>query len=365
MRKIGRREVELIALGASLLGSGGGGDPYIGKLIALGTMGEDTQVDLIDPMEVPDDAFVVPVAMMGAPTIMMEKGIGSIEFSSLIKTMESFFGKKIFAVMPAEAGGCNSLIPLAAAAQCGLPMVDCDGMGRAFPELQMVTFTIGSISATPMCLADEKGNSCIFRTISNKWAEEIARSVTMSCGGSVLVSLFPMEGWQMKQWSVKNIVTRSMQIGKAIENVKKTVDGTPEEAFLKESEGILLFRGKISDLLRETNGKFNTGRVILDGIAEFRGQKASVVLQNENLMAEVNGTIVATTPDLICMVDTETFRPITTENLKYGKRVLLLGYQCYEAWRSPGGLELVGPRYFGIDTDYVPVEERVKGARHV
>ena len=32
-------------------------------------------------------------------------------------------------------------------------------MGRAFPELQMVTFTIGGMSATPMALTDEKGNS--------------------------------------------------------------------------------------------------------------------------------------------------------------------------------------------------------------
>ena len=44
--------------------------------------------------------------------------------------------------MPMEAGGVNSMLPIAAA-RLGLPMVDCDGMGRAFPELPMVTFTIG------------------------------------------------------------------------------------------------------------------------------------------------------------------------------------------------------------------------------
>ena len=171
MKKIGKYEVEMIALGASLLGAGGGGDPYIGKLIAFGAMKGGKTVDMIDPMEVPDDAFVLPVAMMGAPTIMTEKGIGGTEFSSIIKTMESYFGKKVYAVMPAEAGGCNSMIPIAAAAEAGLPMVDADGMGRAFPELQMVTSTIGGVSTTPMALADDKGNSAIFNTINNKWAE--------------------------------------------------------------------------------------------------------------------------------------------------------------------------------------------------
>ena len=88
--------------------------------------------------------------------------------------------------------------------------------------------------------------------------------------------------------------------------------------------------------------------------------------QNENLAAAVNGEIRATVPDLICLVDTETFTPVTTEALKYGKRVLVVGLKCYEMWRSEKGLELVGPRYFGVDTDYIPLEERVKGgAEHV
>jgi len=36
LRKIGLEEIEDIAMGAALLGAGGGGDPYIGKLVAMG-----------------------------------------------------------------------------------------------------------------------------------------------------------------------------------------------------------------------------------------------------------------------------------------------------------------------------------------
>lgn len=255
------------------------------------------------------------------------------------------------------------MLPIAAAARLGLPLVDCDGMGRAFPELQMVTFTIGGVKATPMALTDEKGNSVIFETVTNKWTEELGRAVTMSCGGSVSISLYVMDGATMKQYAVKNIVTRSQQLGKAIRTVKDHADLLPEEAFLQASEGLKLFKGKISDVLRETNGSFNLGHIILDGISEYRGQRAEVTFQNENLSAVVNGEILATVPDLICLVDTETYTPVTTEALKYGKRVLIVGLQCYPMWRTPAGLELVGPRYFGIDADYVPVEQRVKEAR--
>jgi hypothetical protein len=361
MRKIGLAEVEDIALGASLLGAGGGGDPYYGKLMAIGAIKECGPVELISPEEVPDDAIIMPIAMMGAPTVLCEKGTGGSEYKVIYEMVSKFLGKPVYAVMPMEAGGVNSMLPIAAAARLGLPMVDCDGMGRAFPELQMVTFTIGGVSATPMALTDEKGNSVIFNTITNKWTEELARAVTMSCGGSVTVSLYIMDGATMKAFGVKNIVTRSEMLGKSIRSVKDLPELSPEEAFLRASEGYGIFKGKIADVLRETNGAFNLGRILLDGIGDYRGQRAEVSFQNENLAVSVDGEIKATVPDLICLVDTETFIPVTTEALKYGKRVMVVGLKCYEMWRTKEGLDLVCPRYFGVDTDYIPLEERVKG----
>jgi DUF917 family protein len=364
--EIGIKEIEDIALGASLLGSGGGGDPYIGKLMAIGAIQKTGPVTMLDPDEVADNAFVVPIAMMGAPTVLAEKGSGTNEYKTLYDMVSSFYNRKIDALMPMEAGGVNSMLPFAAAARLGLPLVDVDGMGRAFPELQMVTFTIGGVSATPMALTDEKGNFTIFKTITNKWTEDLARAVTMVSGGSVSISLYCMDGAVMKKYGVRNIVSRSEQLGRAIRTVKQGA-GTPEENFLAAAEGYKLFRGKITDVLRETRGAFNFGKARMEGTAEYKGKTASVEFQNENLVATVDGEIRATTPDLICLVDTETFIPVPTDALKYGKRVLVVGLQCYEAWRTKEGLDIVGPRYFGYDTDYVPIELRAangqKGGR--
>ena len=108
MRKIGIKEIEDIALGAALLGAGGGGDPYVGKLVAMGAVKECGEVTLLDPDEIPDDALVVPIAMMGAPTVLAEKGIGGSEYKTLYDMVSQFFGKKIYAFLPIEAGGVNS-----------------------------------------------------------------------------------------------------------------------------------------------------------------------------------------------------------------------------------------------------------------
>ena len=134
MRKLGIPEIEDIARGAALLGAGGGGDPYLGKLVAIGAINECGPVTLLDPDEVPDDALVVPFAMMGAPTVLAEKAIGGNEYRVLMDMVSQFLGKHIDAIFPIEAGGVNSMLPIAASAHMNIPIVDADGMGRAFPD---------------------------------------------------------------------------------------------------------------------------------------------------------------------------------------------------------------------------------------
>lgn len=361
MREIGIQAIEDIARGAALLGAGGGGDPYIGKLSAIGAVKEYGPVRLISADEVPDGAFIMPTASMGAPTILAEKGVGTTEFDTLFSMVSAYYGKTVYATMPIEAGGVNSMLPIAAAARLGIPLVDADGMGRAFPELQMVTFTIGGASATPMAFIDEKGNSGILDTITNKWTEDIARSVTMTCGGTLVIALFCMEAQTCRDYGVHGIITRSEELGRAIRLAKPRASEqgiTPEAYFLHASGGYNLFRGKIADVLRETRGAFNIGKVVLEGIGDVRGSKAVVEFQNENLAIWVDGQVRATTPDLISLVDPDTFMPMPTDALKYGKRALVVGLPSYRLWRTPGGLELAGPRYFGIDTDFIPLEVR-------
>ncbi len=90
MRKIGKQEIEDMAVGAALLGTGGGGDPYIGKLMALQAIEEFGEVTLLDIDEVPEDALVVPSSMMGAPTVMVEKAPSGEEAILAFETLENF-----------------------------------------------------------------------------------------------------------------------------------------------------------------------------------------------------------------------------------------------------------------------------------
>src|SRR3954453_2104780 len=183
LRQFTESELDDLAVGAAILGTGGGGNPYVGQLLARAAIRADGPVAIVDVEEVPDDALVVPSAMMGAPTVIVEKLPSGEEALAAFTTLQAHLGREITHTMPIEAGGLNSTMPFTVAARLGIPVVDADGMGRAFPEVQMVTATIYGISATPMALADEKGNRVLLdRTVDNRWTERLARSITVDMG---------------------------------------------------------------------------------------------------------------------------------------------------------------------------------------
>ncbi|MBF2346195.1 DUF917 domain-containing protein [Listeria seeligeri] len=366
MRYLDEQAIENIAIGAAFLGTGGGGDPYIGKMMALTAIKKYGPVKLLSPEEIADDDYFIPAAMMGAPSVLIEKFPKGDEFVRVFEKLGRYLGKEVKGTFPMEAGGVNSMIPIVVAAQLGLPLIDCDGMGRAFPELQMVTFHLDGISATPMAITDEKGNIGIMETIDNKWTERLARVTTVEMGASSLVSLYPCDGAQIKQSSIKHIVTLSEEIGKVIRET--SLDESEKlQQLLDVTKGYHLFEGKIMDVVRETRAGFNFGRVRINGLNNDAESEVIVHFQNENLVAEKNGQPIAITPDLICMVDLETLMPVTTEALKYGKRVRVMGLPADDAWRTAKGIETVGPRYFGYDVDFELLEELVQKEerRHV
>ena len=70
IRTIGAADLDDIATGGAILGTGGGGDPYIGKLMAQEAIRRHGPVRLVDVASFSDDELIATVCMMGAPTVM-------------------------------------------------------------------------------------------------------------------------------------------------------------------------------------------------------------------------------------------------------------------------------------------------------
>jgi DUF917 family protein len=182
LRTVYAEDLEDIAIGGAILGTGGGGDPYVGKLMAQQAIRQHGPVR----SSMSRTARRCPRRSRlhdGGADGDDGKAAAGRRADQRLPPAGAAVGRKIDAVLCGEAGGVNSTTPFVVAAMTGLPLVDGDGMGRAYPELQMVTFTMHGVSATPMVLCDDKGNSIVLETVSNAWTERLARAATVEMGG--------------------------------------------------------------------------------------------------------------------------------------------------------------------------------------
>lgn len=352
-----------LARGATLLGTGGGGDPYIGKMLVERVLG-DGAITILDPDDIHDDMFVIPTAQMGAPTVMIEKIPAGTEPSLALRTLETHLGRAADATMPIECGGINSMIPLIVAAETGLPVVDADGMGRAFPELSMETFAVYGVHGSPLALAGERGEQVIIDTgTDDRQMEWLARGIAIRLGGVAHIAEYAMTGADVKRTAVPRTISMALALGRAIREAREA-HRSPFEAISNTLSTTLyshvreLFVGKITDVERRTTEGFAKGRAIVSSLNPADSEHLEISFQNENLIARLAGKVLAIVPDLICVVDFESSEPITTEGLRYGQRVRVLGISTPEIMRTPEALEAFGPAAFGLDEPFVPVETR-------
>ncbi|MFD1451715.1 MULTISPECIES: DUF917 domain-containing protein [Oceanobacillus] len=361
MKWLNEEDIQHIATGAAVLGTGGGGDPYIGKMLALSSIKQYGPVKMITVEELEEDHFVLPVSGMGSPSVLVEKIPSFDQLKAPLEAYEEAVGKKVDVVMPIEIGGVNSLIPVAVAAMKGIPILDGDAMGRAFPEAQMVTFHLDGLKPELVTLGDEKSNVVSIKPADGIWSEKISRQITIVMGGSSIVCDYGISGKQAKESVIPDTLTLAQQIGALLTN-ERTAKVHPIVQMLEKLNGHKLFKGKAIQIERKIQGGFTRGRATFEGSDEDKESTCQLFFQNEHLLAEVNGKPVAITPDLIAVLDEETGMPITTEGLKYGARVVVVAFPAHEKWRTAIGIETAGPKYFKYDYDYVPLETLVKEA---
>jgi uncharacterized protein len=352
-RLLDPQSLRALARGCAVLGAGGGGDTYLALLQALQAIGDFGPVPLVDLDELPDDSLIMSCGGIGAPTVGIEKIENGSEGERLRDHLEAVTGRRVAALMAGEIGGGNGLVPVAWAARMGLPVADADGMGRAFPETFQVTMYLAGISPSPCVMTDERGNVVVFQTISGEWSERLQRAASVEFGGMASSADYTLTAAQAREATVRNSVSLAIRIGQAVGNARTS----PLDALLEEVHGYRLIAGKIVDVDRQTTSGFVRGTVVVEGLGADAGRLLRLELQNENLVALERGRVLASVPDLITVMDSETAEAFPTERIAYGQRVTVIAFACDPVWRTAKGIALTGPRAFGYDFDYTPVEE--------
>ena len=216
-RTISTQDVDDLAVGAWIIGTGGGGSPYLNHLNAQRLSAEGCNFELIDPTSLDDDAHIAVVSTMGAPVVMQERLQDSRDVARAVELMQDYLGRKFDAVMAVEIGGSNAFQPLMVAAHLNIPIVDADAMGRAYPEAQMTSFAVGGLQPWPLSLVDPRGIEAVISHVPTwKWMERASRALTVETGSMAATCKAPRSGAEVKQWGVPNTMSWAIGIGAAV-----------------------------------------------------------------------------------------------------------------------------------------------------
>jgi uncharacterized protein len=352
MRTLEMDEIEALAVGAWVLGTGGGGSPYLGLLNMRQLYAAGARVQLLPPDALEDDDPVAVVSNMGAPLVGQERLTDSATIARAVELMEEYLGRRFRAIMSVEIGGNNAIQPMMAAAHLGRPVVDADAMGRAYPEAQMTSFAVGDLRPYPLSLVDPRGIEAIVAKVPSwKWMERLSRKMCVEVGSIAATCKAPRTGAEVKRWGIRHTTTKAITLGQAIRRAQQE-HRDPVQAILDTEESRFLFRGKIADVARRTTEGFLRGTARLEGLEEWRGKIFELAFQNEWAVGWLDSEPTVMTPDLICVLDSVSGEAIGTEMVRYGQRVTVIALRAPEVFLSPRGLAFVGPRAFGYDLDF-------------
>jgi hypothetical protein len=368
-----REELEYFVTGSKILGCGGGGSEADAreKIESIYEAGDGFEVIPLE--DIPDDKLVFIVGIVGGGiSEEMRQSVADlkrIQQSPLIlaaRRLISAVDMEPYGLIASEIGPANGVAPMYAAAKLGLVTIDGDCCGRAKPEIESSTTNLVGLSITPMSIVSPFGDVVMLEeVVDDARAERIARQVAVASGGLVGMARCPASGSEWKRAAIPGSISRSINLGRAVLDARQSKDN-PVDAAVDCERGYRLLSGEIRKSERVDAGGFVTGNVFIEGVSPIRDTKKSemrIWYKNEYLCSWLDGEPFVTSPDLICVVDADTAEGLTPwENqLTRGRRVEVVGIANDVRWRSDRGLSLFGPRHFGWDIEYTPVERSAKG----
>ncbi len=364
MRELNKQDMIDLLYGCAVLGTGGGGKIDHGFEIMKEDFALGRTLKLADLDEIPDDGYISIPYGCGAPAAVGAElppdldRLPKVEASAVIafQTLEEEIGHKFFAVSSSELGGMNTAEALHIACLLDIPLADGDPAGRSVPELSQSTFYMKGLRSEPMAVVTKFGEVMVFKEMIDDFRiETLVRSIAIVSGDDISVCDHPMTGRQYREAIIPGAISYALKIGRILHQAKESGDDAASQ-IVSQMAGKMLFKGTVTDMPWELRDGFQYGDIYLKGLNGYQNETYQIKFKNENIASYRNGKIDVTVPDLICMIDKEG-NPMTTPDFSIGDEMTVFALPAPQMWKCREGLEIFGPRHFGIDVDYVPFDQ--------
>lgn len=374
-------DIDWIATGCNILGSGGGGYPFPTAMRLRQMIRNGDSVRVVDSHDVDDKAVVGGACFGGAPNVFSER-LPADELLESQQELMRLYKEPITHLNCLEVGGANGMqsFVVGSSSNLDLPTVDGDYCGRAYPVLWQTTpYVYGDRQPVylPMALSDGNGASVIVsQAKSDKVVERLLRAALSELGSLAGVAVAPASGAEYKRWAIHNTISQSWRIGRAV-HLARLFNGldTMTESIINACGGPdaakVLWRGKIVSVKRTLRKAHLYGECVIEGEGGFSFSGHVVIpFKNENIAAiktspsneptdstpldseDLHGEVLAVVPDLVAVLDAEDGEGIGTQDYRYGQRVVVIGIAASEKWTgTKEGIRIGGPE--GFDMGYL------------
>jgi len=251
-------------------------------------------------------------------------------------------------VIPIELGGATTASAIATAAWLNVPTIDADYEGRAVPEITQIIPAIYNVNLLPIASSDAYGNQVIIKkTINDKMTERLGKAMAEASFGLVGQATLLTQIKQIRPYLVTHTLSKALKVGTALRKAREDKTNVIEK-LAQLTQAKLLFTGQISKLnIKEKDG-YTVGYIYINGIAKFKNNNFRIWIKNENILSWLNGKPYIACPDLITLIDHETYEPYITSQLKVGYSVMIFGIPSPQKMRSVAALKVLGPKHFGF-----------------
>jgi len=358
MLKLDRFGVRCLVLGATILGVGGGGSPQRGLKVLLEDLDKGLRLEIIDVNEAGEGIVVTPYFVGAVPKPGGRRKEIPVEYMlKAVKALSRRCGTVRY-VIPTEIGGGNTAIAIHLGALLGLQTIDADHVGRSVPELIHSSFYLHGVPLTPSSLVDPYGDVvAIEEYASIEHYENIVRSIVTATGRAFVIDT-PVTPDIVRKVAVLNSISKAYELGLKVIEAREKGRSVPD-VIAEYLNGYVIMEGKIARYnLREEGGSLK-GWYEIKGEGLFKGKILRIDVKNENIAAWLNGEAVTLPPDLIIVVK-ENGEALVNNEIAVGLRVSVVAAPAPPVWRTAKGLEILGPKHFGYNVDYEPVEKLVK-----
>lgn len=367
IRVLTEQEVVDLMTGTAILGTRSSDtDAMIARAKALLAGGK--QFRMISIEDLPDDWNVIQAAGGiggGDPwqyvvDRVKKQNLPTIKDPNLVgmEALSRSLHKKFDALIENEAAGAT-LNVFMTAAEAGLPVVDACPAGRAKPEVEESIPFISGYSVAPAAFVSRWGDVMVVDKVADDYRyEDIGRAIAVGSGGGISNARGVYTGKVLKQVTIHGFLSEAMLLGKTVREAK-AAGKDPVAALMATAKATELFRGTVTKAVKSGDRGFTWWDVDIAGEGKYAGHTYRVWVKNENMVTWLDGKPDVTAPDNIWNIDPDTGRAMSSPGLgayTVGAKVVMLGRAPHPAWRTAKGIDTIGPRHFGFDFDYRPME---------